>query len=132
MYVSELAPTVSAAVVADVARASRANNLRDRITGVLVFDGLHFAQRVEGPQAAIEGLLQRLLKDVRHRHLEVLLHDIGVPVRQFPDWQLGYAFLDDDGRGIEALKGLRNTAAATAFDALMPLLDRGGIEQVAR
>ena len=58
--------------MAEICEESRGNNERDRVTGVLVFDGHDFCQFVEGPQAAVSGLRERLERDSRHRHMRVL------------------------------------------------------------
>ena len=71
LYVSELTAG-GAAEIDQICRQSRANNERDGITGVLVFDGQAFCQFVEGSQAAVSALRDRLERDRRHRDMRVL------------------------------------------------------------
>lgn len=57
-----------------ICHQSRANDARDDITGLLVFDGQAFCQFVEGPRNAIATLLARLERDPRHLKMRVLQH----------------------------------------------------------
>jgi len=71
LYVSEMSAP-DAHEVRRICEQSRANNLRDHITGLLVFDGHAFCQFVEGRERVIAALLARLEGDPRHRHMRLL------------------------------------------------------------
>ncbi len=45
---------------------SRANNMRDGVTGALLLAGSAFFQMIEGPEEAVERALSRILGDNRH------------------------------------------------------------------
>lgn len=66
---------------------SRRNNRACGITGLLMFDGTHFMQTIEGPEAATADLFLQILEDPRH-------HDIvpfgieAIEMRRFPTWEL--------------------------------------------
>ncbi len=122
LYVSESARAVAADAAQEIARESRTNNGRDGITGLLAFDGAAFTQYLEGPPAAIEGLLARLREDDRHRDMEVL-HLGEHRDRRFPGWRLGYLRLDLQEFGIPSLRGKRGAAAMEAFSFILPALD---------
>jgi hypothetical protein len=66
--------------------AARLNAL-DGVTGLLVFNGTRFCQTIEGGQSAIEDLLGRLRRDVRHRDLTVL-NDAPLAERRFRSWDM--------------------------------------------
>ena len=68
-------------------RAARELNSIDGITGLLVFNGTHFLQIVEGAEAAVDDLLARLRRDPRHVGLEVRDERM-VEARSFPDWSM--------------------------------------------
>ena len=68
-------------------RTARELNALDGITGLLVFNGTHFLQIVEGAQPAIDDLLARLRKDPRHTGIE-LRDERNVEARSFPDWSM--------------------------------------------
>jgi hypothetical protein len=134
LYTSELTSRSSAKDVAAITRVSRINNRRDRITGLLVFDGDCFAQLVQGPSAMIDRLMARLLVDPRHQEIDVLLHESNPAAPQFPDWQLGFFSFDRrrDGLGdLRCLRESRGTDALKQFLDLVPSLEllapgRGG------
>lgn len=77
----------SALQMSDILVEARPNNARHDITGVLTAVGGNFVQIVEGPENAIDGLLARLLRDRRHRHLVVLERRSAVS-RAFGDWDM--------------------------------------------
>lgn len=71
----------------DIHRSARELNALDGITGLLVFNGTHFLQIIEGAHDAIEDLLERLRRDPRHTGLEVR-DERKVRSRSFPDWSM--------------------------------------------
>ncbi len=71
----------------DIHRTAREQNALDGITGLLVFNGTHFLQIVEGSEGAIEDLIDRLRKDPRHTGFEVRDRR-KVGARSFPDWSM--------------------------------------------
>lgn len=77
--------------VANILRASRANNPKAGLTGVLLFDGVTFLQVLEGPTAAIEYLYETITCDSRHEEI-ILIELISIEVRDYDSW--GMAFLD--------------------------------------
>lgn len=88
-FTSRARPGLRPSDTSEIIGASRANNARDGLTGVLVYSGDSFLQFVEGPDAALSELWRRLITDDRHRHL-ASLHDGSVPDRWFDDWRAGY------------------------------------------
>jgi len=71
----------------DIHLIAREQNSVDGITGLLVFNGTHFLQIIEGAEAAIDDLVARLRRDPRHSGLEVR-DERKVEVRSFPDWSM--------------------------------------------
>jgi hypothetical protein len=68
-------------------RTARELNSLDGITGLLVFNGTHFLQIIEGAAPATDDLLARLRRDPRHFGLEVR-DERAVEERSFPDWSM--------------------------------------------
>ncbi|WP_343551384.1 diguanylate phosphodiesterase [Pantoea sp.] len=64
-----------------VAKANNKNSSSD-VTGILLFDGLHFFQLLEGPRDAVQGIYDRICQDARHHNLVELMHDFA-PARRF-------------------------------------------------
>ena len=71
----------------DIHRSARDGNALDGITGLLIFNGTHFLQIVEGAPDAIDELLERLREDPRHSGVEVR-DERPVDRRSFPDWSM--------------------------------------------
>ena len=71
----------------DIHRTAREANTLEGITGLLVFNGTHFLQIIEGSESAIEELVERLRKDPRHTGFEVR-DKRKVDTRSFPDWSM--------------------------------------------
>lgn len=68
-------------------RSAMQLNALDGITGLLVFNGTHFLQIIEGSAEAIDDLVQRLQRDPRHSGFEVRdRHQ--AQQRSFPDWSM--------------------------------------------
>ena len=68
-------------------RTARESNALEGITGLLIFNGTHFLQIVEGSPAAIDDLVERLRRDSRHHHLEIRDAQ-DMDERSFPDWSM--------------------------------------------
>ena len=68
-------------------RTARELNALDGITGLLVFNGTHFLQIIEGAKSAIDDLVERLRRDPRHSGFEVR-DQHGIEARSFPDWSM--------------------------------------------
>lgn len=71
--------------LAAIHATARELNALDGITGLLVFNGTHFLQIIEGAESAIDDLLARLRRDPRHTGLEVR-DERRIDARSFPDW----------------------------------------------
>ena len=66
---------------------ARELNALDGITGLLVFNGTHFLQIVEGSPEAIDDLVERLRRDRRHSAFEVR-DERPADERAFADWSM--------------------------------------------
>lgn len=64
-------------------------NQSQNISGVLLYDGIYFLQVLEGDNASIEQLYEKIAKDPRHNDI----HIIGtkeIVNRDFEAWNMGY------------------------------------------
>ena len=89
LYVSDTASRGNRADLCAILEQSQANNARDGISGLLWWDGEHFLQVFEGPEAQVEACWQRIQRDSRHRNL-IVLRDVAVDVRAFGNWTMAY------------------------------------------
>ncbi|MBD1548443.1 BLUF domain-containing protein [Roseibium aggregatum] len=93
VYVSQAAPGMSDATIAEIVEASRAYNAAHGITGVLLFvpgrDGHvgSFMQLLEGESGEVKSLTEMILADPRH-HTKVVLTQGQRERRCFPDWSM--------------------------------------------
>jgi len=68
-------------------RTAREVNALEGVTGLLIFNGTHFLQIVEGVPQAVDDLVERLRRDPRHHHVEI--RDAReISERSFPDWSM--------------------------------------------
>ena len=94
---------------------SRANYVRDAVTGLLMFNGAAFGQAIEGPVAAIDRLYMRIANDPRH--CQINLHDdLSLEWRVFDEWTMGYVQINGGW-----LEGQYDVADALARELLMSM-----------
>jgi hypothetical protein len=67
--------------------AARDLNGIDGISGLLVFNGTHFLQWIEGPPESIDELIERLRRDPRHTGFEIR-DERFLDRRMFGDWTM--------------------------------------------
>ncbi|AVS75583.1 BLUF domain-containing protein [Paracidovorax cattleyae] len=116
LYVSTLAPGQPLGIVAAIAAKARLSNVRDGITGLLVFDGQRFCQQLEGPPAPLASLLGRIRVDARHTEMEVL-HQAPLMKRRFQRFSLAFSTLED-ADALPRMESLAGDDAMAAFKAL--------------
>jgi hypothetical protein len=84
------------------------------VTGALLFTGSHFAQVLEGPAEGVDELMVSILRDTRHRDVDVI-ETVEIPERRFAGWSLAYAgpslFVDRHLRPLVEKRGGREQAA---------------------
>jgi Sensors of blue-light using FAD len=90
LYVSRLAAGAPSNVVTALLRRARERNRELGIHGVLLFDGEHFAQLLEGPAVVVAPLARRIEGDDRHVGLVVYLEGSAGPRPLFDRWRGGW------------------------------------------
>lgn len=93
-YVSVPVRRFPRAELVELLNVSRRNNARIGVTGMLLYKGGVFMQALEGPEAAVRALQERIGRDPRHRSVITVLED-WTEERQFGDWMMGFRDLDD-------------------------------------
>ena len=96
--------------VDEILAKSRVNNLRDEITGALLFNAGCFAQVLEGPLERVEAAFERIQQDDRHGEVSLLALD-PVADRSFPDWAMGFV-----GASLEQAENFRAVGQDSGFD----------------
>ena len=115
IYFSELAPPTRAMEVAKIVKTARSNNAKLNITGILIFDGQHFCQLLEGDKTHVATLMNTIMTDPRHHELHIAHQAISAHGRHFKDWFMAYGLAQN-----EAL--LRELATFSNMDCLRQLL----------
>ena len=109
LYLSEISATTSASAIAELVVQARLHNKTRGITGLLLFDGEHFIQSLEGEQVDVMALMNRIECDDRHFNV-THLHKGLVATRQFQNFAMGYWYIEDES-SVMKLRGLRGQAA---------------------
>ena len=86
-YTSLAQLDVTASDLESIHRTARHANALNGITGLLIFNGTHFLQMIEGAHDAIDALVENLRRDSRHTGLEIRDSSIA-EVRSFPGWSM--------------------------------------------
>lgn len=68
---------------------SRRNNSLLDVTGVLVCTPQHFVQALEGPDAVVDLLFDKIVKDARHQDIRIIKQR-QLPHRQFGAWAMAH------------------------------------------
>lgn len=77
-----------------ILHTARAFNKENNITGMLLYKGGIFLQILEGDQAVIEKLYEKIGTDGRHRKLKLLISQ-NAKERMFLDWTMGYKLINE-------------------------------------
>ena len=86
-YTSLAALDLQPADLEAIHRTARDINALEGITGMLIYNGIHFLQVIEGAPNAIDDLVERLRRDRRHSGLEIR-DEHAAEQRTFPDWTM--------------------------------------------
>ena len=89
LYVSAARPGLSQAEIDAILAGAQAHNAAQGITGLLLCVDEAFLQLLEGPEAAVREVFDRIGRDPRHDHVLCLL-DQPAQCRDFPNWSMGY------------------------------------------
>lgn len=89
IYSSRAAPSVTKQTLDDILDICRKNNVKNDITGLLIFDGSTFCQVLEGEKSALETLYASIEQDERHIDSSIL-HFGEIGARNFAEWSMSY------------------------------------------
>jgi len=101
-------------------RRSSVRNVAVGITGMLWFDGVNFAQVLEGEHDHISGTMDRIRQDNRHIDLAVVI-DCQTRGREFGSW--GMVLADDGAAGVEGTALLLGLLVSVQGDSARRLHD---------
>ena len=93
-YVSSATSKMTQDELDQISRISAHNNAKVAVTGVLLLCGDFFFQILEGPEDAVDQVMERIRKDPRHKDIQLLKVEQFDLERQFADWSMRTVFLD--------------------------------------
>lgn len=101
--------------VADILHVARENNRKNRLYGALYYGNGNFFQCLEGDEAQVNQLYEKLLRDPRHKDLKILLRE-SIERVSFGDWEMKFALVDEKVRGLLREHQLSGRFNPEAFD----------------
>ena len=122
LYYSELNDGIKISEIPKIVKLARIFNNREKITGILIFDGFRFVQYIEGPSDALIQLSEKISNDNRHRNFNVRLISHSNHSRIFNEWSLGY-FIIEDHETLDFIKYLTGKNALERVINTIPKLD---------
>jgi class 3 adenylate cyclase len=93
-YISHLTPDVDSKALEHIGDVSVRNNRKLQVTGTLVYAAGIFFQIIEGEDATLDALYQRIAQDTRHYGVMCLRTEYNISERLFPDWAMQTINLD--------------------------------------
>ena len=93
VYLSAATNAFSEDDLTDILRASRRNNQRRGVTGMLLYSDGGFIQALEGPKNEVLDLYEKIEQDPRHSNAIKLL-DGPIEARDFSEWEMGFEKVD--------------------------------------
>lgn len=121
LYSSVLSSSCDMTCVPDIIKTARSFNEKHCISGMLIFDGVHFVQYLEGPKAWLLPLLDRIAVDPRHTNF-LPHYQRECKERMFKNWSIAYSYVDD-ANALAGFIGLTGDSAFEKFREIMPELD---------
>lgn len=82
IYRSHLSDNVPLSSLDKIVQKANKNNQLIGVTGILLFNGTHFLQVLEGPEQAVSTLYEHICRDPRHHNVVELMRDYA-PFRRF-------------------------------------------------
>ena len=95
VYTSQATAPVVTGALPQLLDAARAANSKMDVTGMLLYKDGAFMQALEGADATVCRLAEKISHDKRHRAYFVCSRK-AIDKRQFGDWSMGFRNLDDD------------------------------------
>lgn len=84
---------------------SREKNIKNNITGVLLYIDGDFLQVIEGPKKVIFELFELIKKDERHTEILTVINK-KIKEKHFIEWNMGFAYTDYEK--LRTLSGFEN------------------------
>ena len=90
VYSSASEVEFTSAELLELLRIAREKNAKAAVTGILLYYNRSFFQVLEGPEAAVKSIYEKISKDSRHAKMLKIIEE-PVENRAFQSWTMGYA-----------------------------------------
>lgn len=94
IYVSSATRLLPESELVELLKTCRSKNEPLKITGMLLYQGGNFMQVIEGPEAAVTALYEKIQRDPRHSGVYQLARK-AIEKREFADWSMGFQNVDE-------------------------------------
>lgn len=95
IYISTSKRLLTEPELLDILTVSRRNNYVKNVTGMLLYAGGTFMQVLEGEEAVVKEVYQKVEQDTRHKNLIQLITGT-TDHRNFPDWNMAFASVNSN------------------------------------
>lgn len=103
VYRSTASPAFGQSQIKDMLKASRDFNVKNDITGCLLYYNGEFLQYLEGDQAKVMDLFEKIKEDYRHFQITLLSYS-HIYSREFDHWSMAYENFLGANHQLEYLK----------------------------
>lgn len=100
-YVSTITFKASDEDIERIVSHSQLNNSLADVSGLLLFNGINFAQLLEGPHSTLVRLFDKICQDERHSGV-IKLVERPIASRAFSGWSMAYLKSDDSVFGTKS------------------------------
>lgn len=107
LYMSSRTVEFSTELLHSLLKASFENNARLGVTGILLYRDGNFLQLIEGDEATVDGLFEKIRQDPRHGNIMTFLRE-EISDRQFGGWSMAFRDLSMEEACSEGFNELLN------------------------
>lgn len=94
-YISDLNGDASFTNLKSIYTTAKENNLKNNITGILIYKNNNFLQVFEGIENTVNDTFKKISADTRHRNLFIII-DKKTENRYFEDYNFGFTIVKDN------------------------------------
>jgi hypothetical protein len=98
-YLSNLSRQLSKEELFALATYASENNKKKEICGILLYSGNKFLQVLQGEEAAVKALYEKIARDSRHRNVTVIIESHSM-AKEFGNWSMAFKDLTLDERAL--------------------------------
>ena len=102
IYISKATQPFSQAELAELLSQARQHNTQRLLTGLLLYANGCFMQLLEGKEAEVKTVYERIKQDSRHTDI-VTLRMEETPSRHFPDWRMAFGDLNEGAQNLAGI-----------------------------